>query len=206
MRGTNTLTIFFPQKPLNNSSWHVFMLLAAWFGSSCGEEDRLSTTQRHGIARAAHGLPVSGMCPGRVLLPTGPAAHVTTLSLEQQHEQQRGCLECPSQNSLFAMTPVWLSAPPATLPQSCVSSPPLCLLVLEAFNQWEWVQKAFSWQLRATGQGLLCVQLCWSPGAERCVQAELISPCLPCRAEARGRLEESTLNGVEVLKDLSERG
>lgn len=34
---------FFPQKPLNNS-WHVFMsLLAAWFGSSCGEED--STTQ-----------------------------------------------------------------------------------------------------------------------------------------------------------------
>lgn len=32
-----------------------------------------------------------------------------------------------------------------------------------------------------------------------------MSPCLPCRAEARGRLE-STLNGVRILKHPSEEG
>lgn len=56
---------------------------AAWFGSPCGEEDRIGTTQLRGTVRAARGLPVSGMCPGCVLHLLGPLH--TILSLEQQH-------------------------------------------------------------------------------------------------------------------------
>lgn len=52
---------------------------------------------------------------------------------------------------------------------------------LKPLTKREWVQKAFSWHLRATGQGLPSVSSSAALLAlRRWVRAELIRPCLPC--------------------------
>lgn len=74
------------------------------------------------------------------------------------------------------------TAPPATLcPSPSLLPIPSVCYSLKPLTKREWVQKAFSWHLRATGQGLSSVS---SSGAllalSGWVQAELIRPCLSC--------------------------
>lgn len=74
------------------------------------------------------------------------------------------------------------TAPPATLcpSPSLLPIPSLCYS-LKPLTKREWVQKAFSWHLRATGQGLPSVSSSGALLALRgWVQAELIRPCLSC--------------------------
>lgn len=95
----------------------------------------------------------------------------------------RGCLASPSW-SVGECAPDELrgDSPSSTLcPSPSLLPIPSVCYSLKPLTKREWVQKAFSWHLRATGQGLSRVSSSGALLALRgWVQAELIRPCLSC--------------------------
>lgn len=100
------------------------------------------------------------------------------------------------------------TAPAATLypSPSLLPIPSICYS-LKPLTKREWVQKAFSWHLRATGQGLPHVSRSGALLALRSwVQAEVIRPCLSCLGlkpgEGGGSLGPARVLEMQVRRGL----
>lgn len=103
-------------------------------------------------------------------------------------------------------------APAATLcpSPSLLPIPSICYS-LKPLTKREWVQKAFSWHLRATGQGLPRVSRSGALLALRgWVQAEVIRPCLSCLGlkpgEGGGSLGPARVLEMQVRRGLPGAG
>lgn len=95
---------FFPQKPLNNSFWHVFaFLLAVWFWSSCGEQRTQSVAHRSRVCPSFPWPVLLLACMTWVsAVPAGPATHISTPPLEHLcyygcASSLRWCISVPNQ-------------------------------------------------------------------------------------------------------------
>lgn len=104
------------------------------------------------------------------------------------------------------------TAPAATLcPSPSLLPVPSICYSLKPLTKREWVQKAFSWHLRATGQGLPRVSRSGALLALRgWVQAEVTRPCLSCLGlkpgEGGGSLGPAGVPETQVRRGLPGAG